>query len=295
MDAVPAHPALVALEIALLAAGVGLLGRGLFVAERRKQWFETNALPHWSITSSEVAILVILMFLDGLFFQAATQQFLGPTLSGGNEPAPGQPLTGLQVFAYGFSFQVGTLVGWVLFARLRRSWQPEIGAPPPPPAEPLHPLSIGKVAVAAGTVVLIALPVLAAVALAWNGLLQALGLPREPQDLIGIFARTESPWVFAGLLIVACLMAPLTEELIFRGIVYRYLRQRFGRAPALLASAVFFGMLHANWASFAPLCVLGVIFALTYEKTGDLRVPIVAHGLFNLLNAAFIVAAGGPP
>lgn len=295
MDAVPAHPALVALEIALLAAGVGLLGRGLFVPERRKQWFETNALPHWSISGSEVAILVILMFLDGLFLQATTQHFLGPTLAGGTEPVPGQSLSGLQVFAYGFSFQVGTLLGWFLFARLRRSWQPEVGAPPPAPTEPAYRMSPGKVAVAAGTVVLIALPLLALVALAWGGLLQLLGLPREPQDLIGIFARTESRWVFVGLLLVACVMAPLTEELIFRGILYRFLRQRFGRAPGLLASAVFFGTLHANWASFAPLCVLGVIFALAYEKTGDLRVPIVAHGLFNLLNAAFIVATGGAP
>lgn len=292
MDAIPLHPALVAIEITLLAAGVALLGRGLLVPERRRKWLETNRLPPWNITGSEVTILVVLMFVDGLFLQAVTQHFLGPRLA--DDPAsPGPPLNGRQVFAYGLSFQLGVLLGWYLFQRLRRTWQPEIGAPEPPAVEPAYRLSLGKVAVAAATAVLVALPLLALTALLWGVLLEVLGLPREPQDLIGIFARTDSPWVFAGLLVVACVMAPISEELIFRRTLYRYLRQRFGRAPALLASAVFFGTLHANWASFAPLCVLGVVFALAYEKTGDLRVAITAHGLFNLLNAAFIMATGG--
>jgi len=290
MDAESAHPLLVAVELLLLAGGVGLLARVLLVPERRRKWFESSLLPAWPISGSEVGLLLLLMFLDGFLLQAVVQQFIGPHLG----LARGGDLTGLQVFVYGLSFQVGTLLGWVIFGHLRRTWQPEVGAPPPPtaPANRLPPL---RLLVAAGTTVLVALPLLAATALAWGALLRAAGLPDDPQDLIGIFARTESAVVFAGLLVVACVMAPIAEELIFRGIIFRFLRQRFGRLPALLVSAVLFGLLHANWAGFAPLCVLGVCFALAYEKTGDLRVAIAAHGLFNLLNVAIIAATGAQP
>lgn len=287
MDSAPAHPLLLAAQFALLAVGVWLLLRVLLVPARRRQWFESSVLPAWPITGLEVGILLLLMFLDGFLLQAVVQQFVGPHLG----PAPGGNLTGRHVFVYGLSFQVGTLLGWVIFGRLRRTWQPEVGAPPPPTA-PAHRLPPQRLFVAAATTVLAALPLLAATALAWGALLRVAGLPDDPQDLIGIFARTDSALVFAGLLVVACVMAPIAEELIFRGIIFRFLRQRFGRLPALLVSSVLFGLLHANWAGFAPLCVLGVAFALAYEKTGDLRVAIAAHGLFNLLNVAVIVATG---
>jgi membrane protease YdiL (CAAX protease family) len=52
--------------------------------------------------------------------------------------------------------------------------------------------------------------------------------------------------------------------------------------------AVLFGAVHGNLASFAPLAVLGLVFSLAYERTGDIRVSMVAHGLFNLCTALLI-------
>ncbi|MFA5056810.1 MAG: CPBP family intramembrane glutamic endopeptidase, partial [Opitutaceae bacterium] len=49
--------------------------------------------------------------------------------------------------------------------------------------------------------------------------------------------------------------------------------------------------LHANWVSFLPLCVLGVIFAMAYERTGRIAVPMLAHALFNL-NTLLLVLSG---
>ena len=62
---------------------------------------------------------------------------------------------------------------------------------------------------------------------------------------------------------------------------------------AIRSCGCLFGAAHANWASFVPLAVLGVVLALAYEATGDIRVPIVAHGLFNL-NTILIVLSGLP-
>jgi len=116
-------------------------------------------------------------------------------------------------------------------------------------------------------------------------------LPDDPQDLLAVFGAVHSQSLLAAMLFVACVLAPLNEELLFRGAIFRFCRQRFGRAPALLVSGVLFGALHGNWASFVPLAVLGAILAMAYERTGDIRVSILAHALFNL-NTLVIVLSG---
>jgi hypothetical protein len=80
----------------------------------------------------------------------------------------------------------------------------------------------------------------------------------------------------------AILVAPITEELIFRAGLFRYLRTRIPRWAALLLPALLFASLHGNLAAFAPLAALGIVFALAYEHTGRIAVPIIAHALFNL-------------
>jgi membrane protease YdiL (CAAX protease family) len=124
-------------------------------------------------------------------------------------------------------------------------------------------------------------------------LLRKLGLPEEPQDLIAIFAHTKSSLVLAGMLVVACVLAPLSEELMFRAGLYRFSRKHLGRPTALLVNGVCFGALHGNWAGFLPLALLGVALSLAYEATGDIRVSVVAHALFNL-NTVVLVLSGIP-
>ena len=130
---------------------------------------------------------------------------------------------------------------------------------------------------ACGTL-LVALPVLTLISLGWTELLRAGGLPDEPQDLIARFAESRSVLVIAGMLFVACVLAPIAEELIFRAGLYRFVRQKLGRTPALLISSLCFGALHGNWAGSLPLAVLGLIFAVVYEATGSVRYFELAAG-----------------
>ena len=85
-------------------------------------------------------------------------------------------------------------------------------------------------------------------------------------------------------------VAPVTEELIFRRGLFRWLRTRLPRPAALLLPAVLFAALHANLASFPALVVLGVIFSLAYERTGRIGTSIVAHALFNLHTILLVLA-----
>lgn len=88
----------------------------------------------------------------------------------------------------------------------------------------------------------------------------------------------------AGLWIGAALIAPVAEEMFFRGLLQNYLAggmQRTGRAIAL--SAVAFGMVHISQPHAVPaLMFLGLLLGAAYARTGRLTVPIAIHAAFNL-------------
>ena len=196
---------------------------------------------------------------------------------------------GIALFAYSVANYAGALLAWrVMFPSLRRTWvfEPEAPQLAPRPALPwLKALRYGAGALLA------ALPFVILVNLGWSTAVEALGLPNTPQDVLAIFTRTRSPWVIAGMLLVACVLAPIYEELLFRAGLYRFCRQRLGRGWALGISGLSFGALHANWAGFIPLAALGMGLALAYEATGSIRVAIIAHSLFNL-NTVLVLLSG---
>lgn len=285
MPADPVQLALAIFEITLLLTGAGL---ALWLATNRLQrqrWLETHALTYWSVTLPEFLFFAALVFAVGFLGQTLVHTFLGPMIAQSPDKA------GLEVFAYGAGLHGGVLLGCLLFPVLRRSLYADYGATPTySPRVAFRPEWTTVFRYAAGTL-LVALPLLTVLSVGWTELLRLFGLPDEPQDLIARFSETKSGLVIAGMLLVACVLAPLSEELMFRAGLYRFVRQKIGRLPALLISSVCFGILHGNWAGFLPLATLGMLLALVYEATGSLRVIVIAHGLFNL-NTIFIVLSG---
>ena len=77
------------------------------------------------------------------------------------------------------------------------------------------------------------------------------------------------------------LIAPMAEELFFRGILYGLLRP-MGVLPAVLISTLFFAFAHAA-PGMLPVTQLagGLLFAAAYEKEGHIAVPIFIHGVGN--------------
>lgn len=144
---------------------------------------------------------------------------------------------------------------------------------------------------------MIALPLVTIASKASEFTAKLVGLPTERQDLIRMFLNAESNLTLAAMVLLAVVIAPITEELVFRAGLFRYLRTRIPRRIALFGPAVFFGALHVDWStlrgltSLAPLVVLAVIFSLAYERTGRIGTPIVAHALFNL-NTVLLILGG---
>lgn len=280
----PVQIALAAFELTLVFGGAGLLLTILFNPRQRQRWFGTHVLPYWPLTVSEFLGLAALVMLGAFFPSTVVQQLFKGQIAAAADK------TGLEVFVYGATFHGGMLIACLAFPTLRKHFQSNLGTEPPPLRQvPTLPWS--QVLRYAGGTLLVVLPVVALISLGWNVVLRALSLPDAPQDLVRIFAETKSGAVIAGMLLVACVLAPISEELVFRAGLFRYVRQKLGRTPALLVSGLCFGLLHGSWAGSVPLAVLGMILALVYEATGSIRVPILVHALFNL-NTIFIVLSG---
>ncbi len=286
MPTEPVELIISAFELSLLLVGGCLVFRVLANPEKRARWLGPRPLPFWPVTIPEFAIFVFLILGSGVFFQVGLLLFVQ------EHAARAADSEAWQVCLNGLGLDGGGLVGWLLFRSMQKTWYTDCGAQVPvEPAAP--PLSWSKVWLYAGCTLVMAMPVLVVFNLGWLYLLKKLGLPDEPQDLLAIFTKAKSPFVVALLLAVACILAPLYEELLFRAGLYRFCRQRLGRNWALVFSGCLFGAMHMNLASFLPLAIFGIVLALAYEATGSLRVAIVAHGLFNL-NTVFLLLSGLP-
>jgi membrane protease YdiL (CAAX protease family) len=83
-----------------------------------------------------------------------------------------------------------------------------------------------------------------------------------------------------ALAVPIALLAPVVEELLFRGLLYRYLRGRLGVVVAVVLSALIFGALHVV---IPPLVVMGIVLAIIAQRTGSIWPGIVVHATNNAL------------
>ena len=110
-----------------------------------------------------------------------------------------------------------------------------------------------------------------------------------PPVVTPAFERLFSSQAAALLVITASLlMAPLVEEIIFRGYIYTVLERIWGVAPAVLLSGVLFGSIHFPqlWPGYFQmflLCVVGVVFSLARARTGTTLASIALHFGYNAI------------
>jgi membrane protease YdiL (CAAX protease family) len=91
---------------------------------------------------------------------------------------------------------------------------------------------------------------------------------------------------------MAILLAPVVEEVVFRGILYPAIKELGYPRLALWLTAVVFALTHANVVTFLSLTFFALALTSLYEHTESLWVPIGAHSLFNLANFAWLLLEG---
>jgi membrane protease YdiL (CAAX protease family) len=103
----------------------------------------------------------------------------------------------------------------------------------------------------------------------------------KQQEIVNAFPHTGIGIVMFTL--VAVVLAPLFEEVLFRGFLFRGLANSFGWVWAALLSGAIFGAAHMQLDVFLPLAALGFVLAWAYHKTGSLWTNITMHALFNTI------------
>jgi hypothetical protein len=106
----------------------------------------------------------------------------------------------------------------------------------------------------------------------------------KPEEVQVAYLRNARGSELAGYVLVACVAAPFTEELIFRGFVFNALRRYLPTVAAVLLSALIFGFAHwqpGNAGAIAPLVATGVVLAAVYVRSGSLVASMITHALFN--------------
>jgi membrane protease YdiL (CAAX protease family) len=113
-----------------------------------------------------------------------------------------------------------------------------------------------------------------------------------PEWIVRIFTELSAPsdhvWASVFLLVM---VAPVTEEVMFRGLILRGFLRRFRVGAAFLLSSMLFGLVHLNPWQFVSASALGLMFAWWYARTRSLVPSLIGHAL---ANAMFIAHAWLP-
>jgi membrane protease YdiL (CAAX protease family) len=122
--------------------------------------------------------------------------------------------------------------------------------------------------------------------LQWGSYHLMTSLRLEPQEQEAVRAlRVTNTWANRIVLgVLALFLAPVVEELFFRGMLYPAIKQAGFPRLAVWGVSLLFALVHFNLVSFVPLFVLAILLTLLYEHTDNLLAPIAAHALFNALN-----------
>ena len=114
------------------------------------------------------------------------------------------------------------------------------------------------------------------------------GLRIQP-DLVPILAQLSSPWF---LLIGGAVVAPVVEEIFFRGFVFAGLRPRYGWQKSAAISSALFAGIHLVPTAIIPIFILGYIFAYLYHRSNSIWPAIMMHAATNTLalGTAYVMA-----
>lgn len=127
----------------------------------------------------------------------------------------------------------------------------------------------------------------------------------DAHDLLRVLRRSGEPMTRIFIIAGATLVAPLAEELMFRGHLQTILRRAFARPStggggvslvaswgAIVVASAMFAVVHPAW-TWPPIFLLSLCLGWLYERTGNLWAPIALHAAFNAVSTLIFLTWGG--
>lgn len=106
---------------------------------------------------------------------------------------------------------------------------------------------------------------------------------RGSSDRYQTVLQSTADMSFWIMVVATAILAPIVEELVFRGLVYTRCKELLGVVPATIISAACFGLVHGNLVQFVYAGILGVFLCIFYEKGRSVWVPIICHMSVNMI------------
>ena len=101
------------------------------------------------------------------------------------------------------------------------------------------------------------------------------------QEVVRIYQDAHEVSIRILLAIMAVIIAPVVEEVVFRGYIYPVCKRYTGRIIATFFASLFFSAVHFHIPALLPLFILAIILTIAYELSGSIWVPISIHACFN--------------
>ncbi|MFW6106387.1 MAG: CPBP family intramembrane glutamic endopeptidase [Desulfovermiculus sp.] len=120
----------------------------------------------------------------------------------------------------------------------------------------------------------------------YEGILSQYDMKVQP-ELERFLADAPSPGLF---IVAAVIIAPLVEEIFFRGFLFAGLKKGFSWPTAMLISSGLFALLHLRPLAAPPIFILGLVFAFLYQKSGSIWPAVIIHALVNSLAVIWVFA-----
>jgi membrane protease YdiL (CAAX protease family) len=123
------------------------------------------------------------------------------------------------------------------------------------------------------------------------GAIQDTAFHLKPDQVTVHWLRDARAPLVASLVVLACIAAPVVEELTFRGFLFNAILRYFPSWVAALVSGVLFGLAHSatGAGSIAPLAAGGIVLAVVYYRSGSLTASILTHALFNTFTVVVVL------
>ncbi|MFI3242803.1 MAG: CPBP family intramembrane glutamic endopeptidase [Akkermansia sp.] len=115
----------------------------------------------------------------------------------------------------------------------------------------------------------------------------ACGSP-EMQESLDVFSNVHWGDLLPHI-VLACLVAPIVEECLFRGMLYPCLKKFVTPCMAAILCGILFGAIHMALPQFVALSVLGALLCFIYERSRRLWIPIFIHAVFNSVNVILAI------
>lgn len=125
-------------------------------------------------------------------------------------------------------------------------------------------------------------------------MLERLGIETSAQQAVQALRSAGQGMGLLAFVVITVAVAPVGEELLFRGVLYPAIKRAGYPKLALWGTSILFAAIHFNLPIFLPLLLLSLVLVWTYEHTDNLLAPVTAHALFNAANLVSFFWHGNP-